>query len=165
MAFYHVDKNLKLKRTFNYRRFFAIALVLIMIQMVALVFAVNNVKVEIEKHHTTDTIYIHDIPLNDTAVTKELIKLGCILPNVALAQAKIESGHYKSPVCKQNKNMFGIKSHKCAYVTGENLNHATYKSYRDNIKCYIEIQNRYLNKIDGRYAEAPGYIKNLKIVK
>jgi uncharacterized FlgJ-related protein len=106
-----------------------------------------------------------DNTLTDSAVLAELVQGKCMLPNVALAQAKLETGHYKSEVCRQNKNLFGIKSHKCKYVAGNNLNHATYKTYRDNIKCYLHIQEHYLGKIDGKYAESPTYIQNLRIIQ
>jgi uncharacterized FlgJ-related protein len=85
--------------------------------------------------------------------------------NVALAQAKLETGYYKSKVCKENKNLFGIKYHKCKYITGDKNNHASYKTYKDNIKCYAHIQKRYLKNIDGKYAEAPDYIATLKKMK
>jgi uncharacterized FlgJ-related protein len=112
--------------------------------------------------HTTDTITIGDVSMTDSSILKELVKHKCVLPSIAIAQARIESGNYKSQVCKQNKNLFGIKWHKCEFVAGEHLNHASYKSYKDNIRCYIHIQNRYLRNIDGRYAAAGGYVTILK---
>jgi uncharacterized FlgJ-related protein len=84
---------------------------------------------------------------------------------MAIAQARIETGNYVSRVCVSNKNLFGIKYHKCKYVLGELNNHASYKSYKDNIKCYIHIQNRYLRNIDGRYAEAGNYLSTIKGLK
>lgn len=112
--------------------------------------------------HTTDTITIGDVSMTDSSILKELVKHKCVLPSIAIAQARIESGNYKSQVCKQNKNLFGIKWHKCEFVAGEHLNHASYKSYKDNIRCYIHIQNRYLRNIDGKYAEAGGYVSMVK---
>ena len=92
-------------------------------------------------------------------------KYGCVLPGVALAQFKIESSHYKSKVCKENKNLAGIKYHKCKYVKGELNDHALYHSYRDNIKCYANIQEKYLKNIDGKYASAGGYVELIKDFK
>ncbi len=137
---------------------------LINILLIGLIYLTSNQKplIEYKNIHTRDTILVGDVKLTDSALLEELVKHKCILPSVAVAQAKIESGHYKSTVCKQNKNLFGIKWHKCKYVLGENLNHASYKSYKDNIKCYIHIQNRYLRNIDGRYAMAKGYVGLLK---
>ena len=119
----------------------------------------------IKHKHTRDTIRVGDVNLSDTGIARELVKHECVLPAVAIAQARIETGNYTSKVCLANKNLFGIKFHKCEYVLGTNLNHASYKSYRDNIKCYIHIQNRYLRNIDGKYAEAKNYISVIKSVK
>lgn len=118
-------------------------------------------------------IYIHDtikcdhkdIKLNDTSIAKELTKLGCILPNVAIAQFREETGHFKSKICLQNKNLAGIKTSKSKFVTGMNLDYCKYDSYRDCLKDYVRIQNYYLRAIDGKYAEAGQYINELKKFK
>lgn len=115
--------------------------------------------------HTRDTFRIDDVHLNDSSIAGELVKNSCVLPAVAIAQARLETGNYKSQVCLENKNLFGIKFHKCQYVLGTVNNHASYKSYKDNIKCYIHVQNMYLRKIDGKYAEAKDYINVLKTFK
>ena len=103
-----------------------------------------------------------DIPLTDSAITEELVKQGCVLPNVALAQFKIESSHFKSIICKENKNFAGIKTSRSNYVKGTRNNHCVYDTYRDCIKDYIRIQNKYLENIDGRYAESSGYVQLVK---
>jgi hypothetical protein len=81
---------------------------------------------------------------------------------VALAQFKIESQHFKSSICKENKNIAGIKTSRSEYVAGKNREHCVYKTYRDCIKDYIRIQNRYLENIDGRYAEDGQYVALVK---
>jgi flagellum-specific peptidoglycan hydrolase FlgJ len=91
--------------------------------------------------------------------------LGCILPNVALAQFKIETGHFKSAICKENKNIAGIRNSASPLSVGKNRGHNVYKTYRDCLKDYVRIQNKYLKAIDGRYAEAEGYTEQLKKVK
>lgn len=106
-----------------------------------------------------------DIKLTEKEILRELVKQGCILPNVALAQMKIETGNFKSAICKENKNIAGIKTSKSKYVAGMNRNHCSYRTYKDCIKDYIRIQNRYLKNIDGRYAENPQYVQKLKTIK
>ena len=51
-----------------------------------------------------------DVALNDSAIAKELTRLGCVLPNVAIAQFRVETGNYKSAICKENKNLAGIRN-------------------------------------------------------
>jgi len=106
-----------------------------------------------------------DIKLTEKEILKELIKQGCVLPNVAFAQMKIETGNFKSAICKENRNIAGIKTSKSKYVAGMNRNHCSYRTYKDCIKDYIRIQNRYLKNIDGRYAENPLYVQKLKSMK
>jgi len=106
-----------------------------------------------------------DIKLTEKEILKELIKQGCVLPNVAFAQMKIETGNFKSAICRENKNIAGIKTSKSKYVAGMNRGHCSYKTYKDCIKDYVRIQNRYLKNIDGRYAENPLYVQKLKSMK
>ena len=117
--------------------------------------------------HTTDTMIVErkDIALTDSSITAELVELGCVLPNVAVAQFKIETGHYKSAICRENKNLAGIRNSASKLSIGKNRGHNVYKTYRDCLKDYVRIQNKYLKNIDGKYAEAKEYIKHLRIVK
>ena len=107
----------------------------------------------------------NDIDLNDSSILKELVKNHCILPSIAIAQSRIETGNYTSDICIENKNLFGIKAHKCKYVKGVNKDHATFKSYKDNIACYCHIQQRYLKSIDKSYATDSSYITKIKQFK
>jgi hypothetical protein len=117
--------------------------------------------------NTIDTMIIKDtdIKLNDSAITAELVKLGCVLPNVAVAQFKIETGHYRSAICRENKNLAGIRNSASPLSIGKNRGHNVYATYKDCLKDYVRVQNKYLKNIDGRYAEAKGYIKQIKKIK
>ena len=162
-TYYKLTKDLKLKQVPNLGRVTKVSLLLnIILTAVLVVVSVKDPIIRKIHIHTRDTVTVGDVALNDTSILKELVNQDCILPPMAVAQARIETGNYVSKVCLSNKNLFGIKFHKCKYVLGQNLNHASYKSYKDNIKCYIHIQNRYLRNIDGKYAEAGNYISVLK---
>lgn len=117
--------------------------------------------------NTIDTMIIKDmdIKLNDSAITAELVKLGCVLPNVAVAQFKIETGHYRSAICRENKNLAGIRNSASPLSIGKNRGHNVYATYKDCLKDYVRVQNKYLKNIDGKYAEAKGYIKQIKKIK
>jgi uncharacterized FlgJ-related protein len=160
---YKVDKNLELKKAPWYYKLHKLSLVL-NLGLILVVIYISCTPVIVTKYLTKyDTITVsEDIKLNDSSLVKELVKNDVMQVNVALAQAKLETGYYKSKVCKENKNLFGIKYHKCKYVAGDKNNHASYKTYKDNIKCYAHVQKRYLSNIDGKYASAPDYIATLK---
>jgi len=164
--YFKLNTDLSVKKLPNYIRLFRVSALFNLILILGLSYSFVNPK--IVKVSVTNTVIKEvpeDIKLSDSSLTKELMKSGCILPSVAVAQAKLETGHFKSQVCLENKNLFGIKYHKCRYVAETKNNHASYNTYRDNIKCYVHVQNRYLRNIDGVYAESPLYLSNLKIVK
>lgn len=165
---YKLDQHLGLKKAPWYYRLTKASL-LLNVTLVLLFLYGAFTPVTVTKYITeykTDTLVVpEDIKLNDSSIVKELVLNDVMQVNVALAQAKLETGYYKSKVCKENKNLFGIKFHKCKYVKGNMNNHASYKTYKDNIKCYAHVQRRYLKNIDGKYAEAPDYIQTLKKIK
>jgi uncharacterized FlgJ-related protein len=159
-------ENLMLVKVRDLRPYFIISL---MVNIVIIASSFNNNENTIIKYQTivkdkvAEVISMDtDIPLTDSAITEELVKQGCVLPNIALAQFKIESSHFKSKICKENKNIAGIKTSRSNFVKGMLNDHCAYDSYRDCIKDYIRIQNRYLENIDGRYAEDGGYVSLLK---
>jgi uncharacterized FlgJ-related protein len=142
--------------------------ILLIIFMAFMAYVYNKApELRIEYIDKTDTIILEKkpMPLTDSAITHELTKLGCVLPNVALAQFKVETGHFTSAICKENKNIAGIRNSASPLSIGKNRGHNVYKTYRDCLKDYVRIQNKYLKAIDGKYAETKGYVEYLKKVK
>jgi len=160
-----MDSNMQFKELNTPLILFGIFLLVALASAIPIMYLRGNVEIRIHTKKTTDTMYIEDISLNDSSITKELTKLGCILPNVAIAQFREETGHFKSPICIQNRNIAGIRTSKSKYVSGMNLNHCTYKTYRDCLRDYVRIQEHYLRSIDGKYAEAGQYVKELRKFK
>jgi hypothetical protein len=157
-------ENLKLVRVKDLRPYFIVSLLLNII-IIASSFDDNQKTIiryrtifKDKVEQVAEVMTENDIELTDESILKELIKQGCVLPNVALAQFKIESQHFKSEICRENKNFAGIKTSRSEYVIGKNRNHCAYATYRDCIRDYIRIQNRYLENIDGRYAEDGQYV-------
>jgi uncharacterized FlgJ-related protein len=107
----------------------------------------------------------NDLPINEEAWTKYLVEQGCVLPNICIAQAKVESGFCKSNVARKAHNPFGITYHKCRYVDGKYGVYANYNTWKDAIRCYIHIQDNYLKNINGKYATDPNYVQAIKNVK
>lgn len=93
-------------------------------------------------------------------VLVELIRQQIPNPDIVLAQAILETGNFKSPLCKKYHNLFGIR-HKGRYVH--------YRSWKESIKDYGRcISSRYnggdyyafLKRIE--YSKDPMYIRKLK---
>lgn len=95
-------------------------------------------------------------------------------PHIVLAQAKIESAHFKSEVFMENNNLFGMRQAKLRPTTsiGTNLNHAVYTDWRSSVQDYALYQASYLREIDteeeyysylqANYAENPEYVNLIK---
>ena len=116
-----------------------------------------------------------DEPVPDTAeVRKYLEALNIRFIDVALAQALEETGHFKSPIYKECKNLFGMKFAivRPRTARGELRGHAYYDDWKMSCIDYALFQARFCSKIRtegeylqflGRvYAENPKYINNLK---
>jgi uncharacterized FlgJ-related protein len=142
----------------------ALLLMVISVGTYILLFPNNTIIKRIYSYKKTE-IKSSDVKLNADSITVALRKHGCVLPNIAIAQAKLESNLGKSDVGRNAKNLFGITHHKCKYVAGKYGVYAKYNTYEDNIKCYIHIQDHYLTNIDGRYASDSEYTKKLKLIK
>jgi hypothetical protein len=124
----------------------------------------ESIKVIYKKWTAIDTVSV-DLPIDELAWTNYLVEQGCVLPNICIAQAKVESGFCKSNVAKKAHNPFGITYHKCNYVDGKHGVYANYKTWKDAIRCYIHIQDNYLKNINGKYATDPNYVQAIKNVK
>ena len=93
-------------------------------------------------------------------VRQELQRQGVPHHEIVLAQARHETGNFKSRLCRENKNLFGMKKGK---------RYARYAHWKESIRDYKErISSRYqggnyyafLQKIG--YAQDPKYISKLK---
>lgn len=116
-------------------------------------------------------------PFSQQSLQQEIVKQGIKYPDIALAQAKIESGHFTSPIFKENNNLFGMKlpGQRQTTAIGKNRGHAKYKSWQDSVKDYKLWQdqlgwsslpkNVYLQKLSDNYCSPPdcakGYYSNL----
>jgi uncharacterized FlgJ-related protein len=104
---------------------------------------------------------------------RELKKLNLRFPHIALAQAKIESGGFKSPIFRENNNLFGMKQARQRVTTarGTNRGHAYYDTWEDCVTDYALWCAAYANKcrtedefynLLSTYAEAQHYEEALR---
>ena len=164
--YYKQNQDLSFSKATNYKKLLYVSLTINVIFVALLLMAFTRedsiiTKTKIIKQVVTEK----DVVLNDSGITAELTKQGVILAAVACLQSRIESNHGKSNVGIQAKNLFGITFHRCKHVAGKHGVYSKYDSYRDCIKCYAHIQERYLKNIDGVYAEDPSYVSKLKSYK
>ena len=86
-------------------------------------------------------------------------------PEIIVAQSILETGHYKSKICLEHNNLFGLYDSK-------NKKYFSFNSWQESVEAYKKmIQHKYksgdyykfLKKIG--YAEDPDYINKIKGIK
>ena len=103
-----------------------------------------------------------------------LKKLKIQYPEIVLAQARLETGGYKSRIFRENHNLFGMKEavRRINTAQGTQYNHAYYEHWRESVYDYAFYQCRYMGQVRSReeyfnllsqsYAEDPMYVSKLK---
>lgn len=129
-----------------------------------------------QKEYITTEMEIN-LKTNNTFSEEDLIKEIKRLPfkykDIVLAQAMIESGHYKSPLFKEAHNLFGLREARARATTakGTVLNHAQYANWKESVLDRLIYEVKYLDKLnrsqyllylDRVYAQAGGYDKSLE---
>jgi flagellum-specific peptidoglycan hydrolase FlgJ len=99
--------------------------------------------------------------VDGTIVYKELVKIGVKFPEIVLAQAKLETGHFKSVYCNERYNLFGFQT-KQGYMYFKSWKHCCqyYKHWQDRHYRYGEDYYSFLKRIG--YATDSNYIKKVK---
>lgn len=69
---------------------------------------------------------------------------GVKFPMVALAQATWETNYFKSRICKENKNLFGMRFNSRGFALKPNLGHAYYDNVAQSVRDYAAWQHRML---------------------
>ena len=105
----------------------------------------------------------------------KLKELNFKYPHIVLAQAKLESGNFRSHVFETNHNLFGMKeaTSRLNLAKGTDNGHATYATWEDSVMDYALWCTAYASKAHTEeqyyqilsevgYAENPAYIQKLK---
>ena len=105
-----------------------------------------------------------------------ILELNIKFPHIVYAQARLETGTFKSQIFKTNHNLFGMKVATLRPTTnkGEENGHAYYEGWRESVVDYafyqaqylsdIKTEAEYLEYLKANYAEAPNYMAQLQII-
>jgi hypothetical protein len=116
----------------------------------------------------------HRNDFNQDKLVTMLKDLNVRFPHVVVAQARLETGGYRSRIFKENNNLFGMKQATVRVNTasGTQHNHAYYDTWRESVYDYAFYQTRYLSGAKSEseylyvlgqsYAEDPNYVTKLK---
>lgn len=111
---------------------------------------------------------------SETKLIDKIKELNFKYPHIILAQAKLESGHFKSTIFLENNNMFGMKEAKLRanLAKGTNRGHAYYETWQESVIDYALYYSSYLRSINTEgeyfeylrqnYAEDVTYVQRLK---
>lgn len=152
---------------------YAAVLAIIVLQLITLRTNNNPIVNEITK------IYYNQMPKKENEFSKENLiayikQLNIKYPNVVLAQARIESGNFKSKLFKESNNLFGMRIAKGRPTTAQEgrNNYAKYNNWKESVLDYALMQARYYNnckteseylaQIQKNYCEENNYIDLLK---
>lgn len=90
---------------------------------------------------------------------KEIIRNGILYPKIVLAQAILETGWFRSSVCRNKHNLFGLTNPRIGKYYEFNHWTESVKAYYTKVQYKYKGGN-YLLWLDGiGYAENPNYIK------
>jgi uncharacterized FlgJ-related protein len=156
---------------------FKLSLKIVMIFGIILIGVLLSVKPKpVVNYEVEDNIIL--IGGNDDFTEEKLIKLikklNFKFPHIVLAQAKLESGGYKSKIFKHNNNLFGMREAKVRLnlAEGTERGHAFYNNWRESVMDYalynatylskLKTQEKYFEYLQQYYAESPEYVAVLK---
>ena len=165
------------KYTKNYRNIIITILCTALVSISATLL-VQTKKLNSIKYITEETrmlVINQENEFNEEKLKEYIIGLNIKFPHIVFAQAKLESGYFKSNIFKENNNLFGMKIATKRPTTnkGENRGHAAFDSWKESVVDYAFYQARYLGDIrtegeyiqylKANYAEDPGYVE--KVIK
>lgn len=140
--FRNIDLNVK----------FAFGLIVVLL-LVSLTYDYSNneklVSIQGDTEEISKIIIKNEVEFSEAALKDLLLELNIRFPHIVLAQAKLESGHFKSHIFLENNNMFGMKEAKRRPTTnkGTQNGHAYFENWKDCVIDYAFYQAAYLNDL------------------
>ena len=127
--------------------------VIVVLLLVSVTYNYSNneklVLIQDETEEINKIIIKNEVEFSESALKNLLLDLNIKFPHIVLAQAKLESGNFKSHIFLENNNMFGMKEAKRRPTTnkGTQNGHAYFENWRDCVIDYAFYQAAYLNDL------------------
>ena len=113
-----------------------------------------------------------DDVFSEEKLKEYILELNLRYPDIILAQARLESGNYKSPAFKRQNNIFGmhVAAQRPTLAKKGRGKLAHYDSWRDSVVDYAFLVADRMRKLDTReeyyaylnaFYDEPGYSKKL----
>ena len=123
---------------------------------------VTQLKEELQAEEETIEASWGTRQLNIDNLYEELLNQQIDYPEIVLAQALLETGHFESFSCRERNNLFGLTKRDGTYMTFPHWTYsvAAYKKYIQKYKEVPEDYYKYLERLG--YAEDSAYIEKVK---
>mgnify|MGYP003653734783 CR=1 FL=1 len=173
------DKNLTYKNITKNLVLGIIGVIVLFIS-ISLIFALNKLNDIRYISSETKSIIIRESAKENEFNPKKLrayiLELNIKYPHIVYAQARLETGNFKSEIFKTNNNLFGMKQARLRPTTaiGTDNNHAYYENWKESVIDYaffsaaflndIKTENEYFQYLQQNYAEDPNYITQLQVI-
>jgi hypothetical protein len=117
---------------------------------------------------------VDDLPFSEENLRAVIKRFGIRFPEVVVAQAKLETGHFTSKSFTKYNNLFGMKvpSSRLTVARNERYGHASYDHWTYSVMDYalfqssfarkIRTKDKYLLYLQRNYAESKTYTDNLR---
>lgn len=112
--------------------------------------------------NTIESIYASDLPeLTIPNLYREIRRNGIRYPKIVLAQAILETGWFRSPLCRDRHNLFGLTNPRTGkYYEFDHWTESV-KAYYDKVQYRYKGGNYLLWLKDIGYAEDPNYVRSV----
>lgn len=175
--FYLYDRKSLLFRKVTYKTYLKVAAILLILSIATVLGSIIGAS---KAREVARTVYHYDTLVLTGFSEKEYIRymknINIKYPHIVLAQSKIESGYFSSPIFKENHNLFGMKEarSRANLAKGTRRGHAYYDHWTESVLDYALFQMRYMGHIKSEseyfdylgkhYAEDKKYVSKLKDV-
>jgi len=157
-------------------RGFIITFVICFSLLAAWSFTSPELKKERIPQETRMLIIREEHSFSEEKLIAEISKYNCKFSHIIMAQAKVESGDFKSRLFREQNNCFGfrIAGRRLSLNIREQNGYASFDSWRDCVTEYmlyyssflrhIKTEEEYYRYLGSSYAEDPNYIIKIRKV-
>lgn len=95
---------------------------------------------------------VDDLPFSEENLRAVIKKYGIRFPDIVMAQAELETGHFTSKSFTKYNNLFGMKMAKSRLTVARNerYGHASYEHWTYSVMDYALFQSTFARKIRTR---------------
>lgn len=172
---YIYDKKTRDFRKINFsNHFFKITFAVSILISIGAISQINNYRNGDLTEREIELIFAKQNEFSEEKLISKLKELNFKFPHIVLAQAKLETAHFKSKMFNENNNLFGMKQAVTRINTagGTQHGHAYYDTWTESVYDYALYSSTYLHKLKSEsdyfsylsssYAEDPNYILKLQ---